>query len=485
MAEVAAKKDVTKFYIKTVVFFVLMFGIGLLPAPEPLTPYGMKAIGIFVGLIFGWCAIGMIWPSIVGILAMAALGILPMSQVLATGWGSPTMLLIFFMMMLSKNLEQAGISNFIARWFISRKFAIGRPWLLSYMLLIAIALISTLTSAVATILLGWAIFYGVASEIKAQKYDQYTTYMVIGIVLAASLGNGLFPFRTVGIVAFALMEQISGYALNDMLYTVWAFTMCFIMLAIYLLMGKFIFKIDVSALKAIDKDYFSAADLSLDKSQKVLLGLMLLLVVLMLAPSVTPADWIINVIYNNITATGIAALMCLLMCIIHIGGKPLMEPKRVIRDGVSFDVMFLGATILPLANGVFSSEEAGINAFLSQHLAPIVEGKPIFIFLALAVIIATIVTNFVIDVTVPTILFPAFYPIGVVMGVPPVPLMVLIVYACYMALLMPSASPMAAMMFGNSEWVRTKDIYRYCGAFILVAMILCCLNIPIVVEIFS
>ncbi len=485
MAGAIDKKDVKNFYIKTVIFFVLIFGIGFLPAPEPLTSYGMKAIGIFVGLIFGWCAIGMIWPSIVGILAMAALGILPINQVLATGWGSPTMLLIFFMMMLSKNLEQAGISNFIARWFISRKFTLGRPWILSYMLLIAIALISTLTSAVATILLGWAIFYGVASEIKAQKYDQYTVFMIIGIVLASSLGNGLFPFRTVGIVAFALMEQISGYTLNNMLYTVWAFIMCFIMLAIYLLMGKFVFRINVDALKEIDKDYFSATDLSLDKKQKVMLGLMILLVILMLAPSVTPSDWFINIIYNNISATGIAALMCLLMCIIHINGEPLMEPKKVIKDGVSFDVMFLGATILPLANGVFSSEEAGINAFLAQYLAPIVEGKPIFIFLALAVIIATVVTNFVIDVTVPTILFPAFYPIGIVMGVPPVPLMVLIVYACYMALLMPSASPMAAMMFGNSEWVRTKDIYHYCGTFIFVAMVLCCLNIPVVIAIFS
>ena len=108
-----ANKTAT-FYLKSIIFFVLVFGVGLIPAPEPLTAYGMKTIGIFFGLIFGWCTIGMIWPSIVGILAIVLLDILPLKTVLATGWGSTTMLLIFFMMMLAKNLEKAGISNFIA-----------------------------------------------------------------------------------------------------------------------------------------------------------------------------------------------------------------------------------------------------------------------------------------------------------------------------------------------------------------------------------
>ena len=85
-----------------------------------------------------------------------------------------------------------------------------------------------------------------------------------------------------------------------------------------------------------------------------------------------------------------------------------MEPRSIIRNGVSFDVIFLGAAILPLANGVFSSEEAGINAFLTQYLAPIVGGRSSVVFLILSIILSTIVTNFVIDVTVPTILFPAF-----------------------------------------------------------------------------
>ncbi|MBO5428678.1 MAG: anion permease, partial [Peptococcaceae bacterium] len=331
-----------KNYTKMAIFFLLVFGIGFLPAPAPLTSYGMKTLGIFIGLIYGWCAIGMIWPSIVGILAMAILGILPMAKILANGWGSTTMVLIFFMMMISKNLEKAGISNFIALWFISRKLVMGRPWLFSYAFLIAIALISTMTSAVATILLGWGIFYGVASEIKAEKYSPYTSFMVVGIVVAASLGNGLFPFRTVGAVAFALMTQISGEVLNNFVYTIWAFAMCFALMALYIALGKYLFRVPVEALANLNEEYFATKDLTLSKRQKTMLVLMFVLIALMLLPSITPATWITSILFKKVQAAGIAALICLAMCLISVEGTPLMEPRSIIREGISWDVMFLG-----------------------------------------------------------------------------------------------------------------------------------------------
>ena len=31
----------------------------------------------------------------------------------------------------------------------------------------------------------------------------------------------------------------------------------------------------------------------------------------------------------------------------------------------------------------------------------------------------------------------------------------------------PAASPFAAMLFGNKEWLEAKDIYKYCGMIIL------------------
>lgn len=474
-----------KFLIKTVIFFVITFGFGMLPAPAPLTPYGMKALGIFFGMLYGWCAIDMIWPSIVGILAMPLLGIMPLGQVFANGWGSSVMLLIFFMMMVAKNLEKAGISKFIAIYFISRKSVLGRPWLFSYSLLIAIMVVTCLTSACAMIFLGWVIFYDIMDEIKLKKYDSYANFMLIGIVIAACLGDGLFPFRTVGAVAFVLMENISGFSLNMLTYTIYIAILDLLLLGIYILIGKFIFRISTENLKTLNEEYFASKDFTLNKEQKMMLGLMILLVVLMLLPSILPAEWLIIQILNTISSTGIAALIVLLMCIIHVKDKPLMEPKKIIASGVSFEVMFLGAAVLPLALQVFSAEEAGINAFIVQLLGPIVEGKPTFLVLILAALCSVALTNVMINVTVPTLLYPAFYPIALELGISPVALMVTIVFSCLLAFLLPSASPMAAIMFGNNEYIPKAEIYKFGGTFICIAIVISLACIPIIQMLFG
>lgn len=471
-------------WTKTIIFFVVMFGFGFLPAPAPMTHLGMNAVGIFLAMIYGWTAIGMIWPSIAGILAMALLGVMPLGQVLSSGWGGGVVTLLLFMMMIAKNLEKSGISKFIALWFVSRRVVRGRPFVLLFFFLAAVALVSSLTSAVAMVFLGWIILQDVLSEAKIEKFESFATFSMIGVVMASCLGNGLFSFRTVGAVAFGVMSKVSGVVLNDFVFAAWEFAMCFLLLAAYVLLGKFVFRCNADKVALIDGSYFDGLDLSLDRSQKVILALMVLLVVVMLGPSVLPKDSAVYALLSSLGSNGAAALICLLMCIIRVDGEALMEPKSVIREGVSFDVLFLGAAVLPLALGTFSSSDAGISAFLSQSLSPLVQGQSGIAFLILAALIAVILTNFINNVTVPAILYPAFYPIASAVGIGPVELMCVIVFACGLSFLLPSACPMAAVMFGNGEWIKKKDIYLYAGSFLAVCFAALCLSVPIVQVIF-
>lgn len=475
MSGEASKTLQSSYWIKTAVFFVILFGFGLLPAPDPLTSYGMHALAIFFAMLFGWSTIGMIWPSIAGMLAMAAFGILPINDVFANGFGSSTMLLIFFMMMVAKNLEKAGISRLIALWFISRKVVIGRPWLFAFVFLIAISIVTSLTSAVAMIFLGWVIFQDILHEIKAEKFEPFANYLMIGIVLAACLGDGLFSFRTVGAVAWVVCEKVSGGVLNTAMYTAWSLSLCVILLGLYSLMGKFVFHIDASRLKSLDEAYFAQQSLHMNVRQKAIMALMVLLIFCMLGPSVTPAAWSINKLLGSIGSGGIAAFIVLLMCVIQIQGQPLMEPASIIREGVNFNVIFLGAAILPMAMKVFSSEEAGITDFLVKVLSPLVNGRSGMAFLIVSMLCAVVLTNLLINLTVPTMLFPAFYPLAQGVGIDPVVLMGCLVYGCFLAYLLPCASPMAAVMFGNKEWIRPKDIVKYAGCFILIAIVVLCI----------
>ena len=45
-----------------VVTFLLMFGFGHLPTFATLTPVGMKVLGVFLGVIYGYSTCEVIWP---------------------------------------------------------------------------------------------------------------------------------------------------------------------------------------------------------------------------------------------------------------------------------------------------------------------------------------------------------------------------------------------------------------------------------------
>ncbi len=464
------------YWLKVLIFFILLLGFQALPAPAPLTPFGMKVVGVFFAMLFGWSTIGLIWPSIAGMLAIVLFGVLPMGEFLASGWGSPITMLVFFMMMVAKNLEKGGISSFIATWFISRSVVIGRPWLFCFMFLFSVSVVASLTSAVATIFLGWAIFSDILEEIHAEKFEPFANFINIGIVMASCAGDAIFHFRTVGAVAFGVMTKISGMDLNTVNYFFWALTASMALATLYSLGGKFLFRIDAGKLKKLDKAYFATKDLSLDTRQKLLLAHMLVLILLMLLPSFTPEGWILNQMISKIGAVGIAATICLMMCIVRVAGRPLMDPAACVRDGVSFEVMFLMATIFPIALKLFPMKETGINAFLVGILEPLVTGYPPIIFVMVAAFAALVLTNVMGNVTVPTLIYPVFYPIALTLGISPVALMVPIAFASTFGVMLPCGCPMAAVMFGNKEAIRIKDIMRYVPFwFSLSALVVCVL----------
>lgn len=57
-------------YIKVFIMAVLVIGIGSLPPFGQITPMGMKVLGIFVGCLYGWCVLDILWVSIFSLIAI-------------------------------------------------------------------------------------------------------------------------------------------------------------------------------------------------------------------------------------------------------------------------------------------------------------------------------------------------------------------------------------------------------------------------------
>lgn len=82
-------------------------------------------------------------------------------------------------------------------------------------------------------------------------------------------------------------------------------------------------------------------------------------------------------------------------------------------------------------------------------------------------------------------MFPIIYPFALAIDLDPGMITVLLIYCLVMAVLTPAASPMAALMFANTEWVSTREVYKYITPGILIVFVsVCVVGIPIAYMVF-
>ena len=84
------------YFFHIIVFLCITFLFGKLDPIAPLTPFGMNTIGVFLGVIYAWVFIDIIWPSMVGLLALMLLDVLPATALLNKGFGDPTVIMMMF-----------------------------------------------------------------------------------------------------------------------------------------------------------------------------------------------------------------------------------------------------------------------------------------------------------------------------------------------------------------------------------------------------
>ena len=480
----AAKKKDGFYCGKVAIFFIIMFGFGYLPAVELLTALGMKVLGVFCALLFAWSTIGLLWPSIIGLLGLILLEVMDLKTAFALGWGSNTLLLIFFMTIVAAIVEQSGVSHFIAMWFITRKFILGKPWLFIFVFLFTTFILSAVTSTIPAIMICWSILYSICKQIGYKPFDSFPSFMVVGIVASASFGLALFPFKTIGITVFGVLENMTGLTVDYLTYIFFSIPMGLCCILMFLFMAKLFFKIDVQKLSSLTEASFHDVDLALTKHQKAVLFFLFLLIVLLLLPSILPSSFFLVEALNKIQASGTAMLLVAAMCCVKVDGEAILNYKEVASKGIQWDVIFLVSVVMPLSTAL-TAGETGITPFLLKHLGPLFADKTTGIFLLMVVIIGVMIANCILQSIAGAILLPVFYPFAVKMGIEPLALTSLLVYVCHFGILTPAASPMAALMHGNTDWIKVRDIYKY-GLLIVVSgcFVFCILGVPYVQFVF-
>ena len=268
-----SSKSASHKYIHSVIGIVLMFGIGLLPPIEPLTDVGMQVGGIFLGLLYLWTMVDILWPSLLGLGALAASDCTNITGVLAASFGNSTVVLMIFIVALIGVVEIAGIPSYIIEFIMTRKVIEGRPWLFTFIILLGTYITSVMAALVAAFIF-WSILYKLFEDIGYKKGDSYTKLLLFGVVYATCLGTFLMPFQGMGLLLTGTMQS----ALPDAVlayppYIAVNLVVSVLSILLWVLAMKFLFKADVTPLLQVKTEMFLENKFAYEQATKVFVWL--------------------------------------------------------------------------------------------------------------------------------------------------------------------------------------------------------------------
>lgn len=460
MTTAIASKGTLKWYINSAITLLLMFGIGHLPPVGALTPVGMDILGIFIGVVYGWTTVELIWPSLVGFFALGFTDITTMQNLFIMGFGNDVWVFMLLMFIFMAFLEHAGVTNFLCNWIISRKFLKGRPWLFSLILLEGCYLIASFVGAFASIVFFWALIYSVCQKFGYKPYDKYPTLMLLGVMIASCYALVVFPFLGNAIILVASFQQMSSLSIDFLQFIAFTIPLGVLSVAVYVLICRYIFKPDMTALQGIDDSIINKDDLKLTTTTKIALALSVLMLFLMLAPKFMPADFFLTLFLNKMGMSGVFVILIVISLILRVDGQPFFRFKAMADKGVMWEALLLGAFIMPLSS-LLTNEATGITAFLSGLFGPILAGRSPFVFMLIIIICANVLTNFANNGVIALIFMSIVCSFSDAMAINPTPICVMIMLTVQIALITPAASPFAAILFGNTAWLKPADIRQY------------------------
>lgn len=448
----------TKYYINSAIGVIIMIGFGYLPPFSTVTPMGMKILGIYIGLLYLWSTVDLIWPSFLGLIVTGFSGYKSVGALLSAGWGDGTNVYIWLICLFAYFITKSGVSDNIVRWIMSRKIAKGRPWVVSFLFLTAAYAVGALVSMTPACLIVWAFFQKFATEMNYKKGDKYVSFMIVGIALAGLMGFSLFNFRVPGSILIGYIEAAGG-TVSFLGYSITAFLVGFGALIIYIVMGKFLIRPDVERIKS---GYEFTAGEKMTPYQKQLMGLTVALIVVFIVQSMMPKT-AVGIFLGQLGSSGIVMVFLLIMGFLkRKDGSFFADLLDGTKNGIPWPVFYLLTIGMPLAFAM-TDETLGIQAMLTNVFDNILGGgvSGLFVFVIFITFLSALSTQFLLNQIPGMVIFPIASAYCATLNVNPGVLACMITLCANASIILPSANPIAGVMHGMTDWISSKDIYKY------------------------
>lgn len=433
--------------IHTVIGLAIMIILGLLPGPEPITALGMKALGLFIGTVYLWITVDLLWPSILAIVMYAFIGYTNIAGAISMSLGNDTFWQAILMMAILGLMGQSGVTDHVVSAMMSLKILKGRPWVFTFAFLIILMVIVTLTNSLLAVLLCLQILTSIRDVAGFKNGDSWLHLMAVGVVYFGAIAGCLIPFRGLMLYLINIMTKAGVTGINFLSYMLMAFPVTLVMLILFVLLMRFVFRCDVTPLKTFDPGYLKKDLKAMNKRQIALILVFLTyLLALTFAPYLPKASWL-YLKYSSIGVAGVAMMIFCLCHMIHIDGKPIGDFQQVVQT-VPWGMMFMIAVAMSISN-VLLSDDTGLKTYMMTVLQPVFSGKSTFIFSAIFVLLAIVLTNISNNMVVAFVFTPLAIAFNAVEPIALITTISLLCFAVNFALILPSGSPTAALLFSH------------------------------------
>lgn len=464
-------------WVALVIALLFMFATKFIPSPADLSQAGFQVLGILIGAIILFLTWGTGFPSMMIVFALMTVDGLSAAKVTQATFGNNTVVFLVFCMMLAACLTKSGAARRIAIWFLTNKLARKSPWWTVIMFFAANYVLNFVLSTAATIFVMLPIAVEILESVGIQKEDKtpIAVALMLGTLVTGLISNSANPIsHATTLQGFSFYESFTGEAMDFFTYCAIAFPISIVCVVLFVLMVKFVWRPDVSALKNVNYDAMTSSMGTMTKKEKWSVFFYIVCVLLWMMPGLSKYIWPGAAAFfgkiNNCLPP-LAALF--LMNFIKVDGEKILDWGEAVKSVNWPSFMFI-ASIMGLGS-FMGNADIGLSEWLSNVMAPTFSHMPPLVFAIIMVFAVDLLTNFCSNSVALSVVFAVALPLCMNLysgQLSPMMIAILITSSAMNGWATPPATPTAAVAY-SSGWTDNRQVCKWGLVFMLVQVVLC------------
>ena len=398
--------DTSKLII-SICCFAVMIIFWLLPAPEPLTPIGMKVIGVFIGTVVLLSAVNTVWPAILAVVLLSLTGVVNLNGAIAGTLGGWVVYFVLMSFIMTYALNESGFTSRLVAKFMSQKFVSKSPWTFTISLGVLGMILGAFIDQVPAAAFMLAFNAKIYQELGYTEKDKYPHIANIFSIFGVNIGGAMTPIsHSLIILGLGVYEGATGQTISLFNYLIYGIPTGIILFVLMSLIFRYTAKADFSKFENFDVNRVLDKQGPMTLKEKSVVTIFFLTVAMWIIPGIlkmiAPAsDFVVKL--NSYSITFWAILAVVVLAVVCINKEPLINIKEVVNHNINWAILIFIA-IGCYFGSALCDEATGVNAFMAAKVAPLTANvSPIIVVLIIA-FATVLMTNFASNVSTITVM---------------------------------------------------------------------------------